>query len=139
MRDAYAQAGIAPADVDLIECHATGTPLGDGVEFESLRTLWGSGGWTPGQCVIGSVKSNIGHLLTAAGSAALIKTLLALKENTLPPTANFRSAPAGLRIEESPFRVLTAARPWPRRDAHSPRRAAISGVWFRRHQRARGS
>jgi acyl transferase domain-containing protein len=61
--------------------------------------------------VIGSVKSNIGHLLTAAGSAALIKTLFALKEETLPPTANFRRAPAGLRMEESPFRVLTAGRP----------------------------
>jgi len=130
MREAYEQAGIEPSDVDLVECHATGTPLGDGVEFESLRGLWGSEGWTPGQCVIGSVKSNIGHLLTAAGSAALIKTLLALKENTLPPTANFRRAPDDMRIEESPFRVLAAARPWPKRDAHTPRRAAISAFGF---------
>ncbi len=130
MRAAYEQAGIEPNDVDLVECHATGTPLGDGVEFESLRGLWGSDGWTPGQCVIGSVKSNIGHLLTAAGSAALIKTLLALKENTLPPTANFRRAPSDLRIDESPFRVLTAARPWSRRNTDTPRRAAISAFGF---------
>ncbi|NIR30142.1 MAG: polyketide synthase, partial [Gammaproteobacteria bacterium] len=78
MAGAYEAAGLRPQDMDLIECHATGTPVGDSVEFESLRELWGNSGWTEGQCVIGSVKSNIGHLLTAAGSAALIKTLLAL-------------------------------------------------------------
>jgi len=130
MRSAYQEAGLEAREIDLVECHATGTPLGDGVEFESLRTLWGSDGWTPGQCVIGSVKSNIGHLLTAAGSAALIKTLFALKEGTLPPTANFRRAPMGLRIEESPFRVLTAGRPWARRSPDTPRRAAISAFGF---------
>ncbi len=79
MRAACQQAGWSPTDVDLIECHATGTPVGDAVEFASLRSLWGESGWRRGQCVIGSVKSNIGHLLTAAGSAALIKTLLAMK------------------------------------------------------------
>ncbi len=130
MRAAYEQAGIAPQDVDLVECHATGTPLGDGVEFESLRTLWGGSGWTPGQCVIGSVKSNIGHLLTAAGSAALIKTLLALKEGTLPPTANFRRAPAAMRMEDSPFRVLLTGRAWNRRDEQTPRRAGVSAFGF---------
>ncbi|NIQ97244.1 MAG: hypothetical protein GWN87_26020, partial [Desulfuromonadales bacterium] len=66
MRAAYKQAGWSPRDVDMIECHATGTPVGDVVEFNSLKTLWGESGWQPGQCVIGSVKSNIGHLLTAA-------------------------------------------------------------------------
>ncbi len=130
MRAAYEEAGLDPRDIDLVECHATGTPLGDGVEFESLRALWGGEGWSPGQCVIGSVKSNIGHLLTAAGSAALIKTLFALKEETLPPTANFRRAPGGLRIEETPFRVLTAGRPWARRSPDTPRRAAISAFGF---------
>jgi acyl transferase domain-containing protein/3-hydroxymyristoyl/3-hydroxydecanoyl-(acyl carrier protein) dehydratase len=130
MRAAYAQAGLSPQDIDLIECHATGTPLGDGVEFESLRTLWGSNGWTPGQCVIGSVKSNIGHLLTAAGSAALIKTLLAMKESTLPPTANFRRATPALRMEDSPFRVLNTGRPWTRRADGVPRRAGVSAFGF---------
>ena len=70
MRAAYKQAGWSPSDVDMIECHATGTPVGDVVEFSSLKSLWGDQGWHTGQCVIGSVKSNIGHLLTAAGSAA---------------------------------------------------------------------
>ena len=79
MREAYGRAGWDPREVDLIECHATGTPVGDAVEFASLRSLWGDSGWEPGQCVIGSVKSNVGHALTAAGSAGLLKVLLALK------------------------------------------------------------
>jgi acyl transferase domain-containing protein len=65
MRAAYDAAGWKPEDVDLIECHATGTPVGDAVEFASLRTLWGESPGKPGRCVIGSVKSNVGHALTA--------------------------------------------------------------------------
>src|SRR5439155_13281029 len=61
MRSAYDRAGWRPSDVDLIECHATGTPVGDAVEFDSLRELWGSEGWKPGRCAIGSVKSTVGH------------------------------------------------------------------------------
>ncbi len=130
MRDAYREAGWAPADVDLIECHATGTPLGDAVEFRSLRTLWGEHGWTPGKCVIGSVKSTVGHLLTAAGGAALVKVLSAFAAETLPPTANFREPAPGLDYDGSPFRVLAEGRPWPRRGANLPRRAAVSGFGF---------
>ena len=89
MRAAYAEAGWEPCDVDLIEGHATGTPVGDAVEFASLRALWGDGDWSPGQCAISSVKSNIGHALTAAGAAGLLKVLLALRHKSLPPTANF--------------------------------------------------
>ena len=130
MRAAYQQAGWSPADVDLIECHATGTPVGDAVEFASLQELWGTSGWRRGQCVIGSVKANIGHLLTAAGSAALLKTLLALKAETLPPTANFSSPAKGVNIAESPFKVLMTAAPWPARKKDLPRRAAISAFGF---------
>ena len=130
MRAAYRQAGWSPADVDLIECHATGTPVGDVVEFNSLKELWGEAGWRKGQCVIGSVKSNIGHLLTAAGSAALLKTVLSLKEQTLPPTANF-SVPAGdMNYDESPFRILKGPAPWKTREADVPRRAAVSAFGF---------
>ena len=85
MRAAYQQAGWNPQDVDLVECHATGTPVGDAVEVTSLRELWGDGQPLGQRCVIGSVKSNIGHLLTAAGGAALTKVLLAMQAGTLPP------------------------------------------------------
>ncbi|GFO65696.1 type I polyketide synthase [Geomonas paludis] len=128
MRSAYEKAGWAPQDVDLIECHATGTPVGDATEVGSLRELWGDA--TGKGCVIGSVKSNIGHLLTAAGSAALTKVLLAMAEETLPPTANFKQAPESFQLEQSPFRVLQGATPWQRRGDGVPRRAAVSAFGF---------
>ncbi len=130
MAPAYEQAGWSYGDVDIIECHATGTPVGDAVEFESLQTFWGKDGWKTGQCVIGSVKSNIGHLLTAAGSAALMKVLLALRNKTLPPTANFKTPHTDLRMDSSPFRVLEKAEPWKKRDKNTARRAAISAFGF---------
>ncbi len=130
MRGAYERAGWEPTDVDLIECHATGTPVGDAVEFQSLRTLWGTSGWKTGQCVIGSVKSNIGHALTAAGAAGVLKLLLAFRAETFPPTANFKTPAAKLDYEPGPFRVLNQARPWKPRQPGQARRAAISGFGF---------
>lgn len=129
MRAAYEQAGWNPRDIDLIQCHATGTPVGDSVEFESLRTLWGEAGWSPGQCVLGSVKSNIGHTLTASGSAGLIAALFAMKHAQYPPTANYHAPPATMNVAGSPFRILTEAEPWSRRDGR-PRRAAVSAFGF---------
>jgi 3-oxoacyl-(acyl-carrier-protein) synthase/3-hydroxymyristoyl/3-hydroxydecanoyl-(acyl carrier protein) dehydratase len=129
MKHAYDQAGWAPADVDLIECHGAGTPVGDRVEIDSLFGLAprDSAGHRP--CAIGSVKSNIGHLLTAAGAAGLIKTLLALKHRTLPPSLNFQR-PADPRLDpQRPFRVQTAAGPW-ENDGHRARRAAVSAFGF---------
>nr|WP_320116161.1 beta-ketoacyl synthase N-terminal-like domain-containing protein [uncultured Desulfuromonas sp.] len=128
MRAAYRQAGWQPQDVDHIECHATGTPVGDAVEFASLKQLW-QDRTTDHRCVIGSVKSNIGHLLTAAGSAAVIKTLLALKHEQLPPTAGFHQAGEQMGMEDSPFDVLPTCRPWQRSETR-PRRAAVSAFGF---------
>jgi PfaB family protein len=130
MRAAYAQSGWAPQDVDLIECHATGTAVGDATEFASLKELWQNGPPPPKHSVLGSVKSNIGHLLTAAGAAALTKVLLAIKEGVLPPTANFSVPPAAIDLEGSPFRVLTAPKQWARRGEGVPRRAAVSAFGF---------
>jgi len=127
---AYAQAGWSPQMVDLIECHATGTPVGDAVEFESLVRLWEGGQWRHGQCVLSAVKSNIGHLLTAAGSAGLIKTLLAMQHGKLPPVANFEHPSGKVRLEGSPFEILKESRPWERRADDVPRRAAINGFGF---------
>ncbi len=128
MRAAYDRAGWSPTDVDLIECHATGTPVGDAVEFQSLKSLWGDAAATP--CVIGSHKGNIGHALTASGAAGLLKVLMALRHETLPPTANFQTPGAKLGGDLTPFRVLEVAEPWPRREEGAPRRAAISGFGF---------
>lgn len=130
MRAAYQEAGWNPADVDVIECHATGTPVGDGVEFQSLRSLWGETGWRRGQCVIGSVKSTVGHLLTAAGAAGVVKVLSAFRAGVLPPTANFSTPAAGIELDSSPFRILHRGEPWHRRDEQTPRRAAVSAFGF---------
>lgn len=130
MRAAYLESGLSPSQIDFIECHATGTPTGDPIEVASLKALWGERGWTKGQCSLGSVKSNIGHLLTAAGSAGLMKVLLAFENETLPPNANFREANPSAGLPESPFKVQSEAAPWTRRDAKTPRRAALSAFGF---------
>ena len=130
MRMAYAQAGWDPTDVDYIECHGAGTPVGDTTELHSLNALWNDFKWETGQCAIGSVKSNIGHLLTAAGAAGLIKTLQALHHNTLPPTLKYHQPAVDSPLANSPFRVQTECAPWPRKDKRTPRRAAVSAFGF---------
>ena len=129
MRAAYEEAGWHPHDIDHIECHATGTPVGDAVEFESLKRLW-EGSNQEQSCVLGSVKSNIGHLLTAAGAAACMKTLFALREKTLPPSANFNKAQESFEIEKTPFTILKTAEPWNRRNQNTTRKAAVSAFGF---------
>lgn len=123
MRSAYLQANWKPSDVSLIECHATGTPTGDAVEFGSLRALWDD---QSGRAVIGCVKSSVGHLLTGAGSAGLAKVLLAIKHQTLPPTANFKQPSPKMAYANGPFRVLQQAEPW----NATTRRAAVSAFGF---------
>lgn len=130
MRTAYASVGWSPDAVDLIECHGAGTPVGDATELRSLRTLWESVDGPAGRCAIGSVKSMIGHLLTAAGAAGMIKTLLALVEKILPPSLNFEHPSDDSPLISSPFRVQTSAEPWPDRTDGSPRRAAVSAFGF---------
>ncbi|WP_169728961.1 beta-ketoacyl synthase N-terminal-like domain-containing protein [Desulfatirhabdium butyrativorans] len=130
MRAAYAAAGWQPADVDLIECHGAGTPVGDAVEIESLGRLWSGYSGNPGRCPIGSVKSTIGHLLTAAGAAALIKTVLAMASGILPPSLNTPRENEHPAITGSPFRIQREPEPWVRRDPSTPRRAAVSAFGF---------
>ncbi len=130
MQMAYAQAEWHPHDVDHIECHGAGTPVGDATEIASLHALWGQAGWQPRQCAIGSVKSMIGHLLTAAGAAGMIKSLLALHHKTLPPSLKFNGPSQQSLLSNSPFRVQTEPEPWPRQDFGKPRRAAVSAFGF---------
>ena len=130
MTAAYKSCGWSPYDIDLIECHGAGTPLGDLTELRSLKRLWGDSGWTKNQCAIGSVKSMIGHLLTAAAAAGSIKTLLALHHKILPPSLNFAKAPPDSPLHNGPFQVLTQPQPWRRSQPDRPRRAAISAFGF---------
>ena len=121
LRLAYEAAGLRPMDVSLIECHATGTPVGDGVELRSTGAIYDGLRDVP----IGSIKSNLGHLITVAGAAGLLKVLSALEARTRPPTIG-TDAPL-LELEGSPFRLLTKAEPW---EASPPRRAALSAFGF---------
>jgi PfaB family protein len=130
MQAAYAEAGWSPHDVDYIECHGAGTPVGDAAELQSLQQLWGDKGWQNGQCAIGSVKSMIGHLLTGAGAAGMIKTLLALTHKTLPPSLKYTNPKPGSPLIDGPFRVETDGRRWPEKTDGAPRKAAVSAFGF---------
>lgn len=126
---AYQQSGWSPEDVDFIECHATGTPVGDAIELASLEKLWEKQRWREGQCVLGSVKGSIGHTLTAAGAAGLTKVLLAMRNETLPPQPYFQSPPPGALADGGPFSILASSKPWRRRNGQR-RRAAVSAFGF---------
>lgn len=118
---AYASAGIDPAAVSLLECHATGTPVGDATELASSAAHFAGCRDLP----IGSLKSNFGHLITAAGAAALIKVLGALRAGQRPPTLH-TDAPTGA-LANTPFRLLHDLEPWP---DDAPRIAGLSAFGF---------
>ncbi len=121
MRQAYETAGVDPASISLLECHATGTPIGDAVEIRSAAQIFSEAKDLP----IGSLKSNLGHLITTAGLAGLIKVLGAMQAGLRPPSINVEAPISG--IEGAPLRLLRASEPW---DVEGPRRAAVSAFGF---------
>ncbi|RME21430.1 MAG: beta-ketoacyl synthase, partial [Deltaproteobacteria bacterium] len=119
MRQAWEVAGLDPASVTLAECHATGTTLGDATELESMAAVFDRCADLP----IGSLKSNLGHLVTAAGVAGVIKVLEAMRRGVRPPTLHVdRPSPA---LARGPFRLLREAEPW-----DGFRRATVSAFGF---------
>jgi len=130
LRRAYEAAGYGPQTVELLEAHGTGTVAGDAAEFEALRTVFGgSERADPQWCALGSVKSQIGHTKAAAGSASLFKAVMALHHKVLPPTIKVKTAHPSLKLEQSPFYLNTATRPWIRGQSHK-RRAGVSSFGF---------
>jgi len=123
---AYRQAGVSPAEVGLVEAHGTGTVVGDRTELATLTDVFGRAGATAGACVLGSVKSQIGHTKCAAGMAGLIKCALALYHGVLPPTLHLKKPNPAWEPATSPFRFLDAARPW----TAARRVAAVSAFGF---------
>lgn len=121
---AQAEAGVAPETISYIEAHGTGTPLGDPIEIEGLTKAFGVKGKKQ-FCAVGSVKSNIGHLDIAAGVAGLIKTVLALQKEEIPPSLHFESPNPKIDFANSPFVVNHALKPWPK-NPKAPRRAGVS-------------
>lgn len=125
---ALAQAGVAGSDVSYLEAHGTGTTLGDPVELGAAWRALGPGR-KPGQPLhVGSVKSNIGHCESAAGMAALFKTVLALQHDVIPANLHFREPNPHVDWAEMNVRVVDTATPWRRGDR--PRVAGVSGFGF---------
>ncbi|AVG17425.1 hypothetical protein CFN79_16995 [Chromobacterium vaccinii] len=128
-QDVYQRFGIDPSRIGLIEAHGTGTPLGDPIEVAALKDAFAPHARAQGFCALGSVKSNIGHCLSAAGISGFLKLLLALKHRQLPPAANFSSLNPHISLQGSPFYVNDKLRDWTAPEGQ-PRRAAINAFGF---------
>ncbi|MEG4499157.1 beta-ketoacyl synthase N-terminal-like domain-containing protein [Microcoleus sp. F10-C6] len=122
--DALAIAEIPPETVSYIETHGTGTPLGDPIEIAALTQAFSLETKKKGFCAIGSAKTNIGHLDTAAGVTGLIKTVQALKHQLIPPSLHFEQANPKIDFANSPFYVNTKLSEW--KAGKTPRRAGVS-------------
>jgi phthiocerol/phenolphthiocerol synthesis type-I polyketide synthase E len=121
--EAQLVAGVDPATITYIEAHGTGTKMGDPIEVAALNQVFKAKTSKKGFCAIGALKSNIGHLDTAAGVAGLIKTVLSLKYRTLPPSLHFEQPNPEIDFANSPFFVNAQVRNW---ECQGPRRAGVS-------------
>jgi acyl transferase domain-containing protein/acyl carrier protein len=121
---AHAMAGVDPASISYVEAHGTATMLGDPIEVEALRQVFRARTSKKGFCAIGSVKSNVGHLASAAGVTGLIKTVLSLEKGLIPPSLNFKTPNPQIEFDSSPFFVNDKLRDWERNGG--PRRAGVS-------------
>ncbi|ACY13745.1 6-deoxyerythronolide-B synthase [Haliangium ochraceum DSM 14365] len=122
------RARVAPEEVSYIEAHGTGTPLGDPIEVEALAATYGRPRPDGEACMLGAVKSNIGHLESAAGIAGLIKAVLCLQKQRFVPNVHFEVLNPNIELRGTPFAIPTESQPWPR--AETPRRAAVSSFGF---------
>jgi acyl transferase domain-containing protein/SAM-dependent methyltransferase/aryl carrier-like protein len=128
IRDALAAAGLKGTEIGYVEAHGTGTPLGDPIEFRALGRALGEGRDPSDPLLIGSVKTNIGHLEAAAGVAGLIKIVLALQNEEIPPHLNFEVPSPHIDWADFPVEVAKKGRSWLR--GNSPRRAGVSSFGF---------
>jgi acyl transferase domain-containing protein/thioesterase domain-containing protein/acyl carrier protein len=124
--EALEVAGLGGRDVSYVECHGTGTPVGDPIEVAALSQAFGRSTSDRAFCGIGSVKSNIGHLDTAAGVASVIKVVHMLERERLAPTLHFERPNPQIDFASSPFFVVDRLTPWPRTE--KPRRAGVSSL-----------
>ncbi|MEP4037599.1 SDR family NAD(P)-dependent oxidoreductase [Pseudophaeobacter sp.] len=126
IRQALDAADISAETIDYVECHGTGTYLGDPIEVSALTEAYRDSTEAEGYCRIGSVKTNIGHLDTAAGIAGLVKTSLGLKHREIPPSLSYEAPNPAIDFDNSPFKVNDRLTPW---TSHSgPRRAGINAL-----------
>ena len=123
LRRAYKDAGVDPRNVDYIEAHGTGTVLGDPIEAEALGRVVGRGRPADRPVLLGAVKTNVGHMESAAGAAAMAKVVLALQHNKLPPSINFAGPSPYIDFDAMHLKVIDTATDWPRYGGY-----ALAGV-----------
>ncbi|WP_234783331.1 beta-ketoacyl synthase N-terminal-like domain-containing protein, partial [Mycolicibacter heraklionensis] len=128
LRSAYADAGIAPQEVDYVETHGTGTLLGDPIEAKALGTVLGRGRSPEAPLLLGAAKSNLGHLEAAAGMVGFIKTVLAVQRGRIPKNLHFNTPNPHITFEQMRLKVVAEHQDWPSSD--HPRRAGISSFGF---------
>ena len=124
VQTALERAQVAPDTIGYVETHGSGTPLGDRIEVDALTRAYLATGWSGGTCAIGSVKTNIGHTHAAAGIAGLIKAILTLENQEIPPSLHFTQPNPRIDFAGSPFHVNAELTPWHANGA--PRRAGVS-------------
>ena len=127
--EVYQRYGIHPETVSYVECHGTGTKIGDPIEIGALTDAFGRFTDKTGFCAVGSVKTNIGHTLMASAAASVIKVLLSLKRGQIPPSLHAAQTSPEIGFAGSPFYVNRLLTPW-NRVAERPRRAAVSSFGF---------
>jgi len=128
IRSALARAGLSGGDVDYLEAHGTGTPLGDPIEVQAAAAVYGTDRDPDRPLLIGSAKTNIGHLESAAGIAGLIKIVLSLQHELLPQNLHFHNPSVHIPWKSLPVRIVDEPAPWPVTDR--PRRAGVSSFGF---------
>ncbi len=128
IRQAYINSGVSPETVSYLEAHGTATQIGDSIEVRSLSQVFR--GAKKQQCAIGSVKSNIGHLLAASGIAGLIKVILCLQHQRLVPSLHCRQEKKGIKFEETPFFVGKTEQSWKPPVTGTPLTAGINSFGF---------
>ncbi|MDM0000244.1 amino acid adenylation domain-containing protein [Variovorax sp. J22P240] len=121
---ALASAGVEARSISYVETHGTATPMGDPIEVEGLTRAYAAHTADTGFCTIGSLKSNVGHMVTAAGAAGLMKAALSMHAEAIPASLHYESPNPAIDFDTSPFRVNDQLRPWPREA--TPRRAGVS-------------
>lgn len=124
--EALGMADVEPDTIGFVECHGTGTPMGDPVEVAALSEAFGLVGARAQYCALGSVKANIGHLDTAAGVAALIKAAQIVRYGEIPPMVNFSSHMSAIKWAQTPFYVPDSLRSWA--SPELPRRACVNSL-----------
>jgi 3-oxoacyl-(acyl-carrier-protein) synthase/acyl carrier protein len=126
----YDRFNINPETIGYVETHGTGTPLGDPIEVNALTDAFRKYTREKQFCALGSVKTNIGHTLAAAGAASVIKVLLAFKYKQIPPSLHFKTPNRHIHFKDTPFYVNTRLTDWQTPGRSWPRRAAVSTFGF---------